>query len=282
MMRIQRAVQRDLDVSYRVWGHGPDVLLLHGWAASSRLWLGTMQALGAHFRCWAPDLPGCGDTPLSPRRHNVYPSLADYRQSVLAFCAALDIQPTAVIGHSLGALLALSLCIENPALFDRLILLSPPVTGRLRLRVDRLLNTPLGYRTFELVRFIWPLPAWMFIPTVFAPTPNAMRRKWHALRREAEDAEKADWAAVIGGLHAVLQTDYTDQLPAVAHPTLILVGAWDMTVPPADGARAAAAIPGARLVRLPRVAHQLTDEAPESVHQLILDFLLQPENECDG
>ena len=93
-------------LAYRVAGPPPeagivpDVLLLHGWVSSSRMWRATLAALGGHFRCWAPDLPGCGDSPLQAETYTA--DLAADRAAVLAFCAALDIHPYAILGHSLG------------------------------------------------------------------------------------------------------------------------------------------------------------------------------------
>lgn len=263
-------------LAYRTAGTGPDVLLLHGWVSSSRMWRATLTVLGEHFRCWAPDLPGCGDSPLPTPEST--PTLADDRAAVAAFCAALDLRPYAIIGHSLGGLLALSLAIESqhggeqPGCCERLILLAPPVSGRLALGLDVILKTPAGWKLFGLWRAGRRLLASLFMPSVFGFKP----RYWFSapLRRKIEDAARAAWPAAQGGLAAVLATDYTPRLGEVRTATLILAGTRDVTVPPAEAARAAAGIPSARLVRLPGVAHQIVDEAPQIAHRHMLDFLL--------
>jgi pimeloyl-ACP methyl ester carboxylesterase len=273
-LTVQEVTLNGAPAICRVQGSGPDVLLLHGWISSGRMWEGVMTALESRFRCWAPDLPGFGDAPLPAAHQDSEMTLADYRAHVVALCDALDIQPYAVIGHSMGALLALSLALEAPALVPRLGLLAPPVTGRLHFNLNTLLDTDFGAELVARAQHIWPLPAWMLGPSVFAPAPHHLSTKARAVIRKAEDARKAAWAATTGGLRAVLKTNYGDRLRDVQQPTLVVVGAFDLTIPPSEGELAAERIPQARLVRLPFVAHQLTDEAPEDVNQLLLEFLI--------
>ena len=49
-------------IHYDVAGHGPDVVFVHGWGSSRRMWNQVMAALSGKFRCWSIDLPGCGDS----------------------------------------------------------------------------------------------------------------------------------------------------------------------------------------------------------------------------
>src|SRR5712691_387555 len=58
--------ERDADVQgarlhYLTAGHGPAVLLLHGYAETSRMWRPIIPALAEKFTVIAPDLPGIGD-----------------------------------------------------------------------------------------------------------------------------------------------------------------------------------------------------------------------------
>ena len=52
---------------YLTAGHGPAVVLLHGYAETSLMWKPIMPgALAEHFTVVAPDLPGIGDSSKSP------------------------------------------------------------------------------------------------------------------------------------------------------------------------------------------------------------------------
>lgn len=259
-------------LAYRVAGQGPDLLLLHGWMCSGRLWLAMLPALSRSYRCWMPDLPGCGDSPLARQTPLTLP---DDCRAVFEFGAALGIQPQAVIGHSLGGLLTLLLALERPEWARRLVLLAPVVSGRLALHLDALLRGPVGRGGIRVWRPVRRIAARAFIPFTFGVKPQFFGSA--AARRKAEDADRTAWAAALGGLSGAIETDVSARLAGIGLPTLVIVGAHDLTIPPSEGARAAALIPNARLVRLPGVAHQLPDEAPEIVADLILDFLERQE-----
>ncbi|RDJ93887.1 alpha/beta fold hydrolase, partial [Lacticaseibacillus rhamnosus] len=49
-------------------GHGPAVVLLHGFAETSRMWTPILPVLGEKFTVIAPDLPGIGDSVGGNRR----------------------------------------------------------------------------------------------------------------------------------------------------------------------------------------------------------------------
>jgi pimeloyl-ACP methyl ester carboxylesterase len=51
------------DVSYRMSGQGPTVVLIHGIAGSSTTWRAVMPALAEHYTVIAPDLLGTGSRP---------------------------------------------------------------------------------------------------------------------------------------------------------------------------------------------------------------------------
>ena len=162
---------------------------------------------------------------------------------------------------------------SEPECCTRLILLAPPVSGRLGLHLETILAAPAGRGLFGLWRYGRRLMARLFIPSVFGFKP----RFWFSAsaRRKVEDAARAAWPAAEGGLSAALHTDYRARLGEVRAATLILSGTRDVTIPPSESVLAAAGIPGARLVRLPGVAHQIVDEAPDLAHDYILAFLLE-------
>ena len=56
-------------------------------------------------------------------------------------------------------------------------------------------------------------------------------------------------------------------------PVLVMHGDKDRVLPPLNGKRLAARIPGARLVMIPNAGHMLTSDAPEVTMNAILGFL---------
>ena len=49
-------------VRYEMYGTGSLVILLHGWIGSWGLWQPTKEALGRHYRCYALDFWGFGES----------------------------------------------------------------------------------------------------------------------------------------------------------------------------------------------------------------------------
>jgi 2-hydroxy-6-oxonona-2,4-dienedioate hydrolase len=103
-------------------GEGAPLLLLHGVGMPSEVWIRNIPALAREYRVIAPDLLGCGFT--EPGRHRdgpVHPYMLDHLAALLD---ALRLDRVALIGSSLGALLALLLHLRLPARTPALTLVS--------------------------------------------------------------------------------------------------------------------------------------------------------------
>ena len=69
-------VSKDADVDglklhYTTGGHGPTVVLLHGFAETSRMWTPILPVLSEKFTVIAPDLPGIGDSSIPANGINI-------------------------------------------------------------------------------------------------------------------------------------------------------------------------------------------------------------------
>src|SRR5579872_5322072 len=104
---------------YRDEGHGPAVLLIHGWTLDLDMWEPQVPALGNSFRLIRSDRRGFG---LSSGRA----SLTADVQDVLALCEELQIGRLACLGMSQGARVALHLCRIAPDRVSCVILDGPP------------------------------------------------------------------------------------------------------------------------------------------------------------
>jgi pimeloyl-ACP methyl ester carboxylesterase len=111
-------------------GEGADLWLIHGYGSDRLSWLGNSPALMTVARVHALDLPGHGDSPVSDGED----SLAGLARSVEETVAANSTGKVHVVGHSLGAGLALLMAEAGPERFRSLTLISPAGLGR---TVDR-------------------------------------------------------------------------------------------------------------------------------------------------
>ncbi|MEK7277779.1 MAG: alpha/beta hydrolase [Chloroflexota bacterium] len=259
---LQTTNLNGLKVAYRVQGDGRDVLMIHGWASSGRMWQSLMGALVPGFRCWALDLPGFGD---SDKPTNGWYSIQSYVELARDFMAARGLRQPDVIGHSMGGMIALSLAAESPDAMRRLVAINPVVTGRMPL--GRLLSeTPLSRHLLGLGKWMWPLTT----SDVFGWWPG--QNLAAHVKRTREEWGQTPSAAAMSTLKAMSRHDLSERLPRIAAPTLIILGSRDFTAPNAEGRLAARRIPGAKLAVL-RAGHLPTDDAPEETNALIDGFL---------
>ena len=106
---------------YRRQGEGPPVLLLHGLAGSWRYWRRGLDGLRTDHTLYLPDLVGFGR---SPKPRGDY-SLAMHVEALTPLLDAVE-GPTTVVGHSMGAIVALGLYARFPARVKRLALIGLP------------------------------------------------------------------------------------------------------------------------------------------------------------
>jgi pimeloyl-ACP methyl ester carboxylesterase len=111
-------------IHYETLGRGEPLIFLHGWLGSWRYWWPSMQALSTHYRTVALDLWGFGD---SSKASDSY-SLDDYVEMLEQFVDRLGIvRPVLLVGHGLGAAVALRYAVARPQAVKRLAAVALPV-----------------------------------------------------------------------------------------------------------------------------------------------------------
>ena len=120
-------------VHYEVLGRGRPLVFLHGWVGSWRYWIPVMQAASISFRAYALDLWGFGDSAKKASRY----SLDQQIYLLDGFLDSLGIGRVALVGHGLGAMVALQYALLHPDIVDRVMAVSYPleenmVNSRLR------------------------------------------------------------------------------------------------------------------------------------------------------
>lgn len=274
-------------LAYRVAGHGPPLLLLHGWAASSRYWLPTLADLSADFRVYALDLPGFGDSPALAE-----PATIPRQARVVAeFAEALGITSFDLNGHSYGAAVAAYLAAHQPARVRRLVLTA---FGALGSEAERMLfalaRAPfdaalrLGYPWLNLVA------PWVELWRPFAtavlcipPLPQLLasrfiahgpREQW-MLQEGVVDLTKMDLRAHLMALASVGDPAVYEALRTAPQPTLLVGGAGDQVMPPATLHIAVEVLPRARVAVIEQCGHVPMIEQPAAYHQALRAFLTE-------
>ncbi len=132
-------------------GHGPAVILLHGFPELAFSWRHQLPALAAAgFRAIAPDQRGYGNS-------DVPPDVSDYRieeliGDVLGLLDACALESATFVGHDWGALLLWHMAMTHPARIERLIILNIPHYPRGSIDPIEIMRSRLG-DDFYIVNF---------------------------------------------------------------------------------------------------------------------------------
>lgn len=110
-------------VHYEVLGRGRPIVFLHGWVGSWRYWIPVMQAASISFRAYALDLWGFGDS----AKRSVRYSLDQQEYLLNGFLDQMGIGRVALVGHGLGALVALNYAMRHADVVDRVMAVSLPL-----------------------------------------------------------------------------------------------------------------------------------------------------------
>jgi pimeloyl-ACP methyl ester carboxylesterase len=103
-------------------GHGPAVILIHGYAETSRMWKPIIPLLAEKFTVIAPDLPGIGDSEIPKDGLNM--KTAAIRIHALA--KSLGIEKARVVGHDIGLMVAYAYAAQFPTKTEKLVVMVLP------------------------------------------------------------------------------------------------------------------------------------------------------------
>ena len=214
-------------------------LLIHGAGASSAIWMMVMARLARASRAVAIDLPGHGPSPAFEDKP--HPTIADYCRATGELAALTGLGRSVLIGHSMGALVAIEAALAWPDKVAGVVLCA--AAPRLPVSRDLMKVIDEDYPHF---------PAWLAERALSVSAKPALRRAFVAAGVVAPQAvTRADFQAIAG-------TDLGARLQAIRCPIVWLDGADDAIL----GERGER--PGI-IENLAGVGHLVPVEAPEVV-----------------
>jgi pimeloyl-ACP methyl ester carboxylesterase len=282
--------QRTIKMAYLdvapVKPNGHTVVLLHGKNFGASYWEPTIRYLTERgYRVIAPDQIGFGKSSKPADYHYSFQQLAINTSAVLD---AAGVAQVSVVGHSMGGMLATRFALMFPQRVERLALVNPigledwkaVVPYR---SIDQLFDqekkaTPDSIRDYQRTSYYggtWK-PAY---EQLIQPALGMLKHP---------DYPKVAWASALTS-DMIFTQPVVYEFPRLAVPTLLIIGQRDRTAIgralapkdiaatlgdyPALGKKAAAAIPGAKLVEIPGVGHLPMVEAFETYAQALAQFL---------
>jgi pimeloyl-ACP methyl ester carboxylesterase len=127
-----------MNISLLDEGEGPPLLLVHG-GGSKLDWRANLEPLSRRFRVVAPDLPGFGRSDKPERDY----TLEFYDEFLGALVRHLGVARIALVGHSMGGLVAARFAVMRPDVVERLVLVAPMGFGREIHPAIRLMQVPI-------------------------------------------------------------------------------------------------------------------------------------------
>ncbi|HJY85520.1 MAG TPA: alpha/beta fold hydrolase, partial [Candidatus Acidoferrales bacterium] len=110
---------------YLTAGHGPAVILLHGYTQTSRMWRPLIPRLAEKFKVLAPDLRGIGDSDIPAGGLDM--KIAAIRVHALA--KSLSIEKARVVGHDIGLMVAYAYAAQFPSETEKLVVMDAFLPG---------------------------------------------------------------------------------------------------------------------------------------------------------
>ncbi|MDC0709678.1 alpha/beta fold hydrolase [Stigmatella sp. ncwal1] len=251
-------------------GSGPPVVLLHGRGHASPMWFSYLTVLARGRKVLAVDLPGFGLSSFPEMRlRRGEDGVRFFTEPVEELLQVLAPGPLALVGHSLGGLVALELALRGKVPVERLVLidamgLGPGMTPQARLffragpeRLARTLGAPLFER---------------LIPPPETPLGRRLGMLGYELLAVPEGRAQATRAfntlvPVVGGVF-----HRREQLASLSQPVLLVWGEREETLPVSEAVEAAKRIREVRLLRV-MAGHSPHLERPEVVLPALKAFL---------
>lgn len=252
-----------------ILGQGRQTMIFaHGFGCDQNMWRYVTPAFVQDYKVVLFDNMGAGNSDLSKFDRQKYGSLYGYAHDLQEVCRAADAERTIFVGHSVSALIGILAAIENPGLFEKLILIGPSpgyinegdyIGGFTRKEIEELLDfldsNYLGWSS-ALAPAIMGNPD---RPALASELENSFCRT---------DPDIARHFA-----RTTFLSDHRSELPKVAIPSLILQCSQDVIAPQAVGEYMHRQMPDSTLVLMKATGHCPNLSAPDETISAIKAYL---------
>lgn len=239
----------------------PAVVFVHGAEHDHSVWILQSRYLAHHGHAvLAVDLPGHGRSAGPPLAS--VEAMADW---VVALLDAAGIAKAALVGHSMGSLVALDAAGRFPERVTHLALLGTAFP--MKVSDELLAATRDDEPRAQAMVNLWSHHGLAPYPSNPGPGFWLMGETLRLMQRQAPGVMHVDFAACNAYAAGL------ERAAAVRCPTLFLLGRRDVMTPPRAGQTLAKAVAGARVVLLPECGHDLMGEKPDEVLDELVAFL---------
>lgn len=255
-----------VELHYSVQGDGHPVVLIHGIAASNYDWVYlTPELIKCGYQVIAPDLIGHGNSN-KPRDLGCY-TFSFLYQHFVQWIASLDIdQEIALVGHSMGGLIALNYAIQYPNAVHRLVLIDPYYDQQQLNSVFRYINQKPGWYQ----KALQITPQWLIHTLISLDVKGLIHYEDRTRQQIAEDYKRAspDIVYIPGSI-----PDISENIMHVQLPTLVIWGTSDKTLNPKSFPTMVHSLTHGQGKAIQGAGHQPHLARPKEFNRSVIDFL---------
>ncbi len=253
-------------------GEGPVLVLLHSALLNRKSWEPIQEALSQEFRLIIPDLPGFGESEKPAASRFAY-TFDAFRGVVTDLFAGLQLGQAHLVGHGLGASIALGIAAHHAELVDRLVLLDAHCYRTGQDIARRLAGMPLaGGLLFK--QLLGKAAFRRYFRDVLCADPSRIPGARADAFFETLAPPEGRGSALLTLRNTNDSRSVVAQLSRIVTPTLVLWGRHDRVCSASLGRRMAREIRGAGFELLD-AGHLPHEEAPDAVAQRLTDFCHQ-------
>jgi pimeloyl-ACP methyl ester carboxylesterase len=257
-------------ISFQRAGNGPPITLIQGLGLPGAMWrdfAAELVAMG--YSVTLPDNRGAGYSDLG----RVPLRIEQMADDVAAVMMRAHLEPSVVVGISMGGMIAQHLALRHPQLVRGVHLVS--TTPGLK---SGKMAAPDTYRLL-LKMFLRPKSTSLedarklLAHEVHTPRLPELFRRWDAVLAEQPTSGKA----FVAQLGAAARHEVGKKIGQLAMPVNIVSGNDDRLIPPQNSIALAERIPHARLKLVDQAGHLLPFEQPDALRESLEDLLRQVE-----
>lgn len=272
-----------IGLHYVIGGHGPTLMLIHGYPQTWYEWHGIMPALAEHYTVIAPDLPGAGQSDAPKSGYDKKTMAAELHALLASLGKDRDVR---IVGHDIGTMVGYSYAAQYPSTVTKLVLSEAPIPDLGIYSIPSLTAQGPGVWNFGFFNLTDGLPenmikgrevAWTagfiggFEAVPGAVSPADIRVFAHYLSDPAHLEASLAWFRTFP---QDIRDDERFQKTPLRMPVLAIGASGSLGRSVGDQAEQYASdVTG---VTIPDSGHWIYEEHPEELTTMLLDFLARP------
>lgn len=258
-------------IEYYQFGHGSPIVLIPGYATDLTSWDNTfLNDLATHHKLIVLNNRNVGGSIVKSNSYNI----KDLANDTYQLIEDLKLKKPAVLGISMGGMIAQELAILHPDKLGSLILINTAIAGHQAVRPNKDIQEKMRYMpSYRIARLSSALE-------LFSP-PSAAPQMTYALisdRFVPEHYKEADTAAIMPTQEKLVMNWIQDdaaaeKIASLQMPALVLNGDADIIIPPINSDILVDTIPNAQLKRWEHGGHGMIFQYPVSIADTVNQFL---------